>query len=79
MLTTPAPTNEQEEKEYLMKGIKERFQNDPQYAMIIILIGAGTTVAIMQASAKLIQATAYAHRAYAIKGATRAASAAARH
>ncbi len=50
-----------------MKKIKAAFKEDPIFAITITLGAASVLAALMTGSAKLIEASAYAHRASKMK------------
>jgi len=50
-----------------MKELKKRFMEDPQFALTILLVGGTVAAGLMTGSAKLIEASAYAHRASKMK------------
>lgn len=50
-----------------MKKLKKFISDDPQFALTTAVIVATTVAALMTGSAKLIEATAYAHRASKMK------------
>jgi len=50
-----------------MKKLKDRFMEDPQFAMTTIIVVGTLAAALMTGSAKLIEASAYAHRASKLK------------
>ena len=51
----------------IMKKLKDRFMEDPQFALTIMLVGGTVVAGLMTGSAKLIEASAYAHRASKLK------------
>lgn len=46
-----------------MKKFKERFMNDPMFALTVIVIAVPVGTAVLNAVARNVQATAYAYRA----------------
>jgi len=46
-----------------MKKIKERFENDPVFATIVIIAGATAATQLLRAVAKTVESSAYAYRA----------------
>ena len=50
-------------KGIVMKRIKERFDNDPIFAITIIAMAATATSVLLKSGAKMIEASAYAYRA----------------
>lgn len=50
-----------------MKEIKKRFMEDSQFALTIVAVGGTLAAGIMTGAAKLIEASAYAHRASKMK------------
>lgn len=50
-----------------MKELKKRFMEDSQFAMTILLVGGTVAAGLLTGSAKLIEASAYAHRASKLK------------
>lgn len=46
-----------------MDKLKERFKNDPAFALTVIVVGATLGTAVLNAVAKNVTATAYAYRA----------------
>lgn len=47
----------------IMDKLKERFKNDPAFALAVIAIGVPVATALLNAVAKNVTATAYAYRA----------------
>lgn len=50
-----------------MKKLKQRFMEDPQFAITTIIVTASVAAALMTGSAKLIEASAYSYRASKMK------------
>lgn len=46
-----------------MKKLKERFNDDPMFAVTVIAIAATTAAVVLKAVAKTIESSAYAYRA----------------
>ncbi|QCG77529.1 hypothetical protein SEA_DIZZYRUDY_32 [Microbacterium phage DizzyRudy] len=46
-----------------MDKLKEKFHNDPAFALGVIIIGAATSTALLNSIAKNVTAVAYAYRA----------------
>lgn len=46
-----------------MKKLKERFENDPAFATAVLVSGAIVATGLIKATAKIIEASAYAYRA----------------
>lgn len=46
-----------------MDKLKERFKDDPAFALTVIVVGATLGTAVLNAVAKNVTATAYAYRA----------------
>lgn len=46
-----------------MDKLKERFKNDPAFALTVLVVGATAGTALLNAIAKNVTATAYAYRA----------------
>lgn len=45
-----------------MDKLKERFKNDPAFALTVIVVGTTVGTALLNAVAKNVYATAYAYR-----------------
>lgn len=60
--THPTP-----ERTLIMKNLKKRFMEDPQFALTLLIVGGTVAAGLMTGSAKLIEASAYAHRASKLK------------
>lgn len=50
-----------------MKNLKQKFMEDPQFALTILLVGGTVLAGLMTGSAKLIEASAYSYRASKMK------------
>lgn len=46
-----------------MKNLKKRFDEDPAFAMTVIVVGATVATALLKATAKMVESSAYAYRA----------------
>lgn len=46
-----------------MDELKKRFKEDPTFAVFVLVVGGATAAAIIKASAKMIESSAYAYRA----------------
>lgn len=46
-----------------MDKLKERFKNDPAFALTVLVVGTTLGTAVLNAVAKNVTATAYAYRA----------------
>ena len=46
-----------------MKKLKQRFEDDPAFALTVLLAGGAIAVGLLKASAKMIESSAYAYRA----------------
>lgn len=46
-----------------MRKIKERFQNDPVFAMTLIVTGTVVVTGLLKSVAKMVESSAYAYRA----------------
>jgi hypothetical protein len=46
-----------------MKKLKQRFQDDPIFAITVLAVGATVLTGLLKATAKTIESSAYAYRA----------------
>ena len=46
-----------------MKNLKKRFEDDPVFAIGVLIVGAGAAAGLLKATGKIIEASAYAYRA----------------
>lgn len=46
-----------------MKNLKKRFNEDPAFAMTVIIAGTVLATSLISATAKAVEASAYAYRA----------------
>ena len=46
-----------------MKNLKKRFEEDPIFAIGVLVVGAGAAAGLLRAPGKIIEASAYAYRA----------------
>lgn len=47
----------------IMKNLKKRFDEDPAFALTVIVVSATLATALLKATAKAVEASAYAYRA----------------
>lgn len=46
-----------------MKKLKQKFEDDPAFALTVLVVGGTVAAALLKASAKMIESSAYAYRA----------------
>lgn len=46
-----------------MKNLKKRFEDDPAFALTVLVIGGTVAAALLKSTAKMIESSAYAYRA----------------